>query len=155
MSAFTPAMKSFINAERFAVIGRVLTDRTRWDNKVLRWYQAHDLPVTPVKPGGGSGESVEDVQILSEPTALPDLPSTSISVIIHPSLGLGILKSLYPTPPAPAEPRGIWFQPGAESDEIRAYAKQRGIEDRVVAGGQCILKQGDALMGERKVGAKM
>lgn len=34
MSAFTPAMKSFINAERFAVIGRVLTDRTRWDNKV-------------------------------------------------------------------------------------------------------------------------
>lgn len=150
-----------------------------------------------MKPGGGSGESVEDVQILSEPvskhhtplapyplrvrthtrtlsapvyesisapsgllalscqTALPDLPSTSISVIIHPSLGLGILKSLYPTPPAPAEPRGIWFQPGAESDEIRAYAKQRGIEDRVVAGGQCILKQGDALMGERKVGAKM
>jgi predicted CoA-binding protein len=88
-------------------------------------------------------------------TALPDLPSTSISVIIHPSLGLGILKSLYPTPPAPAEPRAIWFQPGAESDEIRAYAKERGIEDRVVASGQCILKQGDALMSERRIGAKM
>ncbi|RSH90758.1 hypothetical protein EHS25_009933 [Saitozyma podzolica] len=124
MSAFTPAMKSFINAERFAVIGRVLTDRTRWDNKVLRWYQAHDLPVTPVKPGGGSGESVEDVQILSEPTTLPDLPSTSISVIIHPSLGLGILKSLYPTPPAPRS-RGQYGSSPARSLRRSARTPRR------------------------------
>lgn len=34
MSALTPAMKHFIGAERFAVVGRVLTDRSRYDSKV-------------------------------------------------------------------------------------------------------------------------
>jgi hypothetical protein len=88
-------------------------------------------------------------------TELPDLSSTSISVIIHPVVGLGILKSLFPFPPSHSEPRAVWFQPGAESDEIRAYVKERRLEDKVILGGPCILRQGDALLAERKVGAKI
>ena len=34
MLSTTPAMETFITAERFAVIGSVLTDRSRFDNKV-------------------------------------------------------------------------------------------------------------------------
>lgn len=30
----TQAQANFINASQFAVIGRVLSDRSRWDNKV-------------------------------------------------------------------------------------------------------------------------
>lgn len=38
MGPVTPAMKRFLSAERYAVIGKVLSDRSRWDNKVRRLY---------------------------------------------------------------------------------------------------------------------
>lgn len=36
MAPITPAMKRFLSAEQYAVIGKVLSDRSRWDNKVRR-----------------------------------------------------------------------------------------------------------------------
>ncbi len=46
MPLFTPAMKTFITAERFAVIGRVLTDRSRFDNKVGWWSGYYSRSLT-------------------------------------------------------------------------------------------------------------
>lgn len=109
---------------------------------------------------------------------LDNLENTSISIIINPIIGLGILKALYPpSPPSPAPetetevgntrqtrsqtqmqrakgggPRGIWFQPGAESRDIISYVKEMGLEDRVVWGGACILEDGDHV---RKQKSKM
>ncbi|KAL7420461.1 hypothetical protein Q5752_004411 [Cryptotrichosporon argae] len=144
----TPAMRSFIAAEQFAVIGRVLSDRSRYDNKVLRWYQTRGLPVTPVKPTAEPSEVVEGLPVLSNPLNIPSLSQTAISIIIHPSVGLGLVRALYPPTPSPDEPRALWLQPGAESDDIRAYVDARGIRDRVVLGGPCILVLGDGLLAE-------
>ena len=89
---------------------------------------------------------------------LKDLSQTSISVIISPHLGLNILKSLYPdsgrVTRSNTGPRGVWFQPGAESDEIRQYVRERGLEGKVVCAGnhECILVEGDDLLKSRKGG---
>lgn len=89
---------------------------------------------------------------------LPELNNTSISIIIHPSIGIGLLKSLFPdgrrTRSSPS-PRAVWFQPGAESEEIRAYVRDHGLEGRVVLGGPCILEDGDVVMRKRAVRAKV
>lgn len=84
--------------------------------------------------------------------SLPDLSTTSISIIINPALGLPILQSLFPTQSGPShkEPTAVWFQPGAESLEIAEYVKTRGIEGKVVYGGPCILVLGERLMNEHR-----
>jgi predicted CoA-binding protein len=78
------------------------------------------------------------------------LTNTSISIIINSALGLPILKSLYPIPPASEEPVGLWFQPGAESREIADYVKQRGIEEKVIMGGPCIVRDQEEVLSLRK-----
>ena len=47
-------------------------------------------------------------------------------------------------------PKGVWFQPGAESPEIISYIKERGLEGRVIWGGACILEDGDEVMKSRR-----
>jgi predicted CoA-binding protein len=81
-------------------------------------------------------------------TQLKDIDSTSISIIISPTQGLPILQSLFR--PGAKHPRAVWFQPGAESDEIRKFVKAQNLEDRVILGGPCILVLGSGLMSERK-----
>jgi len=93
---------------------------------------------------------------------LQDLSETSISIIISPHIGLDVLKSLYPPSSSTSRttrsttnstrPKGVWFQPGAESDEIRQYVKELGLEDKVVCAGnhECILVEGDDLLKSRK-----
>jgi hypothetical protein len=81
---------------------------------------------------------------------IPNLSQTSVSIIIHPTVSLGILKSLYPTPAASEEPHGVWFQPGADDEGIWAYVKERGLEGKVVGKGKCVLRDGDAVRSELK-----
>jgi hypothetical protein len=49
MSASPAVQKAFISSSRFAVLGASV-DRAKYGNKVLRWYQTHNLPVVPVNP---------------------------------------------------------------------------------------------------------
>lgn len=86
-------------------------------------------------------------------TDLPDLGSTSISIIVNSSIGFPLLQRLFPegtssSPDRTTSPRAVWFQPGAESDEIAAYVKRQGLEDRVVFGGPCVLVMGDGAREE-------
>lgn len=95
-------------------------------------------------------------------TTLPELGNTSISIIIHSSIGLGILKSLYPadtdgrrtrSATLSSSPRAVWFQPGAESEEIRHYVRDMGLEGKVILGGPCILVEGEELLRARTASA--
>ena len=104
----------------------------------------------------------------NDQTELPDLSETSISIIINPTIGLEILKSLYPPSTSSGTritrsnsstgkgPKGVWFQPGAESPDIRAYVKDMGLSDRVICSGngECILEDGDEVLKMRKKGAE-
>jgi hypothetical protein len=77
--------------------------------------------------------------------ALPDLAHTSISIIIHPSRSLPILRALFDSArPDDARPWGVWFQPGAADEGVRAFVRDEGLGGRVVLDG-CVLVSGDAV----------
>ncbi|KAK1925898.1 hypothetical protein DB88DRAFT_217745 [Papiliotrema laurentii] len=158
MGVITPSIKHFLSAEKFAVIGSVITDPTRWDYKVLRWYKDRGLAVTPVRYNR-PGDQVEGLEIIGDPTLLPDLSKTSLSIIIRPSSGLEILSRLFPTPATGHEPHGVWFQPGADDSSIAEFVRARGLEDKVVLGGRCVLVDGDrglqAVAEEKNEGSKL
>ncbi|WVQ84229.1 hypothetical protein IAT38_006380 [Cryptococcus sp. DSM 104549] len=154
----TPAMKHFLSAERFAVIGRVMTDPEKWDNKILQWYKKRGFPVTPVRPDNPS-EPIDGLEVLSDPKKIPSLPETSVSIIINPTLGLPILQSLFPvaTPASPEPektlwPRAVWFQPGADNALIWNWINERRLEERFVGLGACVWRDGDQVLKEIKEG---
>ncbi|BEJ17440.1 hypothetical protein CspHIS471_0608410 [Cutaneotrichosporon sp. HIS471] len=138
------AAKRFMSAPRYAVVGRVLQDPAKFDNKLIRWYQERKMNVTPVRPASDrfdNSKPVEGVQVVESPLALPDLRNTSLSMIISPKLGYDFLKQLYADPAK--KPHSMWFQPGAENDEIEAFIKEHNLSDEIVIGGPCVLVHGD------------
>ncbi|ODN93490.1 hypothetical protein L198_05355 [Cryptococcus wingfieldii CBS 7118] len=181
MGPITPAMKRFLSAERYAVIGRVLDDRSRWDNKASgklrdsvdyllsdleRRYQARNYPVAAVRPDKPS-KSIEGLDVLTDPASIstfrltpadspqlsiPSLPSTSVSIIIHPVKSLGILQSLFANPAN--APHSVWFQPGADDGSIWKWVKEKGLEAKIVGHGACVLRDGDGVLDAIKSDGK-
>lgn len=194
-----PNSPYFMKAAHFAVVGRVLEDEARFDNKVLWWYKDRKLDVVGVRPKSerfDNSKPVDGVRVYddvvspkgvcrewnrwawwawfgfdggllwplasdsiageatapfrrSPQTLLPDLAHTSLSMIISPALGLTMMEKLFPPTPSGNEPHAVWFQPGAESDDIWAFVKARGIQNKVVIGDHaCILVSGDQAMVE-------
>lgn len=62
-------------------------------------------------------------------------------MIISPKLGASMLKELYKNDKT--KPFALWFQPGAENEEIENFIKEHNLENRVVVGGPCVLLHGD------------
>ncbi len=124
-------------------------------------YQDRQFPVTPVNPTTAQIEGLDTVKeavsviaannerqvcLTRYPkSALPELPSTSISVIINPKAGLPIVKQLFGTQ-RENWPHAIWFQPGAFDEGIQRYLTEQGADDRVVPYGECILVKGDSVL---------
>ena len=77
------------------------------------------------------------------------MSKTGISIIINPALGLPILQRLFGSEKA-SQPHGVWFQPGAADEHVRAYVKDNGLEGRVVVDG-CVLVSGDKAREEAGV----
>lgn len=68
--------KRFMGAKRYAVVGRVLQDPAKFDNKVLKWYQARDMPVTPVRPPTDkfdNSKPIEGLKVVENPVGLNSL----------------------------------------------------------------------------------
>lgn len=84
---------------------------------------------------------------------LPSLSETSISMLVNPSIGLPILERLFASPDPSDWPRALWFQPGSEDERIRTFFDKigRGVGDRVVLGGACVLVLGDGIRQELNV----
>ena len=78
---------------------------------------------------------------------LPDLANTSISVIVNPKLTLAMLQALFSRDPS-TFPKAIWLQPGTEDAHVQDFVKEKGVQDRMVMGGACILVSGDGVRQE-------
>lgn len=127
-------------------------------------YQDRQFPVIPVNPTTAQIEGLDAVkEAVSVPkpyvpnhtltlllqSALPELPSTSISVILNPKAGLPIVKQLFGHH-QDIWPHAIWFQPGAFDEHIQRYLTEQGADDRVVPYGECILVKGDGALASLK-----
>ncbi|KAJ1665817.1 hypothetical protein IW140_002898 [Coemansia sp. RSA 1813] len=132
-------MSVFFSSKAFAVVG-ASADRSKYGNKVLRWYIDNKLPVTPINP------KADEIEGLQCKKTLSDLPSTelSISVITPPQVSLRVLEEA-----ARLGIRHIWFQPGSEPEGFRDFAAKNGIH--AIGNGPCILIEGETLLSEAKL----
>ncbi|KDN45958.1 NAD-P-binding protein [Tilletiaria anomala UBC 951] len=139
----SPALKNFFRADRYSVVG-ASKDPEKFGNKVLKWYIARGLQVTPVHPKEAEIESLATVKEVGE---LPSPTRTSLSLITPPKVTLPIVQKALQEYHFPT----VWLQPGAESPEFLDWlrSQDQATQDRVIVGGPCILVQGDILAREQ------
>jgi predicted CoA-binding protein len=64
-----------------------------------------------------------------------------------------MMKNLF-SKDASTWPHAVWFQPGADDGNIAKFVREKGIQDRVVMGGACILVSGDGARQELNMDSK-
>lgn len=87
------ALNGFFGASKFAVVG-ASKDPSKFGNKVLKWYQAHNLDVTPIHPKEPEIESVAtqpDVAHFLD-NAGTSAENVAISVVTPPMISLAVVQ---------------------------------------------------------------
>jgi uncharacterized protein len=100
-----------------AILG-ASADRTKFGNKSLRAHAQAGYDVYPVNPKGGQIEGLTVYRTLAE---IPAARLNRVSVYLPLAVGLAALDEI--------AKRGcdeVWFNPGSESPEILAKAREIG-----------------------------
>lgn len=100
-----------------AILG-ASSDRRKFGNKAVRAYAAAGWRVVAIHP---TEPSVEGSPAYPTLAAVAE-PVDTVSVYVPPPVGLKLLPEI-----AALKPREVWFNPGAESDAIRAEARRLGL----------------------------
>ncbi|KAH8916069.1 NAD-P-binding protein [Atractiella rhizophila] len=138
MSSAIELQTAFLSQPSFAVVG-ASKDPSKFGNKVLKWYKAHNLSVTPINPKESEIEGISAIQSID---SLQNPKSTSLSVITPPKVTMTVLpKALELGIPY------IWLQPGCEDAEVVEWIKENA-KDKVLYGGVCVLVDGEKRMRE-------
>ena len=104
-------------AKVVAVVG-ASSNRSKFGNKALRAFQAEGYTVVPVNP---NETEVEGLQTYRTVLDVPH-PIDMATVYVPPDIGITLLGEFE----AKQIPE-IWVNPGAESDELLAEARRRGL----------------------------
>lgn len=101
-----------------AVVGASY-DRAKYGNKAVRAYLADGWTVYPVIRRG------DELEGLKAYTSLRDVPQplNRVTIYLPPKLGLTLLEDI-----AAVKPDEFYVNPGAESPELLAKAKELGLE---------------------------
>ncbi|KAI8323763.1 NAD(P)-binding protein [Martensiomyces pterosporus] len=134
----------FFGSKVYAVVG-ASADRSKFGNKVLRWYIDNNLHVVPVNPRAAEIEGVKCARSLSElhllDEAAADPQQVSVSVITPPRISEGVVDEA-----AKLGIKHLWFQPGSEPSNLHATASELGIH--AIGGGACILVDGPSILAQ-------
>ena len=117
----------FLRGDTFAVVGASPV-REKYGNKVLRAYLQKGRRAFPINP---RESEVEGQKVYRDLMSLPE-PVHGVSIITPPEITEQIVEDA-----AAAGITRLWMQPGAESEDAIARAKQLGMS--VIAGGPCLL----------------
>lgn len=124
---------------RYAVIGAT-TDQAKYGYRVMMDLHRGGLFVVGVNP---KYKDIEGVPVV--PTVADTPEKTDVAVfVVPPEVGVKLLEGV-----KTAGVEKVWFQPGAESDEIRAKISELGLMG--MADGSCIMVERRAL----KVGTEL
>lgn len=121
-------IQDYLNKKFFYAVVGATTDHSKYGYRVLKDFQAAGLKALGVNPKYNDIEGVACYQSLEHLPRTPDV----VVFVVPPSVGMGILsqvKNLGITK--------VWFQPGAESDDIRKKIAELGLEG--MADGSCIM----------------
>ncbi|TPX34899.1 hypothetical protein SmJEL517_g02561 [Synchytrium microbalum] len=129
----TPGMVQFFKNKTFAVVG-ASTDRSKFGNRILRWYIDHDESVIPINP---KTSVIEDVPALKSLSELSDPTTVSVSVITPPPVTKQVLQEAISL-----GIKNVWLQPGSESEEAVEYGVSHGL-NVVVGNHACVLVHGE------------
>lgn len=107
-----------MTSKTIAVVG-ASADRRKFGNKCVRAFLSAGWTVYPVHP---TETSVEGLPVFRSVADVPAERLDVVSVYLNPKVGLAVL------PTFTAKPVGeVWFNPGAESEELLAKAKELGL----------------------------
>jgi hypothetical protein len=120
--------KPFLNRDfTYAVVGAT-PNREKYGNVVFRDLLDNGLKAIGVNP---KHKTVEGQPVYPTLAGIPETPDVAV-VVIPPAAGLSVLDDA-----KKAGVKMVWFQPGAESEEIRERAQQLGLD--AMANGACIM----------------
>ncbi len=105
-------------AKTVAILG-ASTDKSKYGNKSVRAHEAEGWEVYPVNPKASEVEGRKAYSSLKE---VPQ-PLTRISVYLPPQVGIEMLPEI-----AETEHEELFFNPGSESEELIARAKELGLK---------------------------
>lgn len=114
---------SAVVAKRTVAILGASADRSKFGNKSVRAHRAAGFQVFPINPKEKSIEGLPCYESLAGVPAKLD----RVSVYLPPSVGLVAMAAI-----AAANPREVWLNPGAESDEVLARGRELGL--RMIVG---------------------
>lgn len=101
-----------------AVVG-ASADRRKFGNKCVRAFRSGGWTVYPIHP---TETTVEGLPVYRSVADVPEPRLDVVSVYLNPKAGLAVLPTFV------AKPVGeVWFNPGAESAEVLAKAKELGL----------------------------
>ncbi|MFO0971981.1 MAG: CoA-binding protein [Phycisphaerae bacterium] len=106
-------------AQRVVAVIGASSDPTKYGCKAVRAYLRRGWKVYPVTP------RPEPIEGLKTYPSIADIPEHvhRATIYLPPALGLKLLDQI-----AAAKPDELFVNPGAESDELLAAARQRGLE---------------------------
>jgi hypothetical protein len=119
---------AFINKNFLYAIVGASPQREKYGNIVLRNLGDAGYNVVGVNPKQTTIEGYPTYPALAD---IPKKPDVAVFVV-PPDIGLRLLDDVQRS-----HIKKVWFQPGAESEEIRLKAKTLGLD--VVADGSCIM----------------
>ncbi len=102
-----------------AVIG-ASANREKFGNKSVRAHAAQGYRVFPVNPKGGLIEGFQTYKSLEE---IPVERLNRISLYVPPAVGITLLEQI-----AAKGCDELWLNPGSESEELAAKARELGLE---------------------------
>lgn len=102
-----------------AIIG-ASSDRKKFGNKAVRAFAEQGYQVFPINPKGGEIEGLKVYQTLSE---VPVERLDRVSLYVPPRVRLALIEEI-----AAKGCDELWLNPGSESDELTAKARELGLE---------------------------
>ena len=102
-----------------AIIG-ASTNRAKFGNKSVRAHLAQGYKVFPINPNGGEIEGVAAFTSIKE---VPVERLDRVSLYVPPEVGLSLVDEI-----AAKGCDQLWLNPGSESDELAAKARDLGLE---------------------------
>jgi predicted CoA-binding protein len=108
----------FENIKVWAVVGSV-HNKEKFAYKIYKFLVGKGYTVYPVDPSGNNADEVKTYVSLNE---LPEIPE-ALNMVINPVRGLSFLDEA-----KRLNINYIWFQPGADNEEIISKAKSNGME---------------------------
>ena len=104
---------------RTVVVVGASADRSKYGNKAVRAYLRQGYNVIPLHPKESEIEGVPAVRSLADITG----PVDRVTLYVPPAVGLTLLPQI-----AALAPKELWVNPGAESEELLASARQLGFD---------------------------